>query len=109
MIKKETFELLRTISTFYDQFLISQEKVNLWHEVFKHYQPDVVQENLFAFVKESPFPPKIADLLPKSSQGRTVPNAGETRVIITARHKPASKAVIQQELANMREILGIRR
>jgi Loader and inhibitor of phage G40P len=109
MIKRETFELLKNISTFYDQFSVSQEKVNLWHEVLKAYAPDVVQGNLLSFVKESPYPPKIADLLPKPSGAMAVPSAGETRFIITARHKPACEAVVQKELANMRAILGIRR
>jgi hypothetical protein len=109
MIKKETFQLLKTISTYYDQFVISQEKVDLWHGVLKPYQSEVIEENLIGFVKESPYPPKIADLLPKRSGVMTVPSAGETKFILTTRHKPASQAVVQQELANMRAILGITR
>ncbi|WP_423800032.1 replicative helicase loader/inhibitor [Neobacillus sp. SAB-20_R2A] len=109
MMKRETFELLKAINTFYDQFIVNQEKVNLWHEVLKGYAYDIVQERLFSFVKESPYPPKIADLLPKSSGAMTVPNTSETRVIMAARHKLASEEVIQRELANMRAILGIQR
>ena len=35
MIKRETFELLKRIAVFYDQFVVNQEKVNMWHEVLK--------------------------------------------------------------------------
>lgn len=109
MMKRETFELLKAINTFYDQFIVNQEKVNLWHEVLKSYEHDIVQERLFSFVKESPYPPKIADLLPKSTGAMTVPNARETRFIMATRHKLASEEVVQRELANMRAILGIQR
>ncbi|WP_462410364.1 replicative helicase loader/inhibitor [Neobacillus sp. Marseille-QA0830] len=109
MIKRETFELLKTISNFYEQFIVSQEKVDLWHEVLKAYPSEEVLENLFAFVKQSPYPPKIADLLPKPSGAMTVPSAGETKIIITTGQKPACEAVVQRELARMRAILGIQR
>ncbi|WP_312474760.1 replicative helicase loader/inhibitor [Neobacillus sp.] len=108
MIKRETFELLKRIAVFYDQFVVNQEKVNLWHEVLKEYTFEEIQGNLLTFVKDSSFPPKLSDLIPKATNSKTVPNSEETKKR-TPRLEPASEWVIQRELAKMRAILGIDR
>ena len=108
MMKRETFELLKRIVVFYDQFEVNQEKVNLWHEVLKGYPFAEIQGNLLAFVKASSFPPKVSDLISKSTNSKTIPNAEET-LKRTSRLKPASEIVVQRELAKMRAILGIDR
>jgi hypothetical protein len=107
MIKRETFELLKQIAIFYDQFVVNQEKVNLWHEILKDSSFEAAQENLYAYVKESAYPPKVSDLIQKSSQAMTTPNSNETKKIIKKRLLPANEEVVQKELAKMREILGI--
>ena len=108
MIKRETFELLKKIAVFYDQFVVNQEKVNLWHEVLKGYPFDEIQGNLLVIVKGSAFPPKVSDLISKSTSSKTIPNPEET-MKLTSRLKPASEIVVQRELAKMRAILGIDR
>jgi hypothetical protein len=107
MIKRETFELLKKIAVFYDSFVVNQEKVNLWHEVLKSYSFDELQENLFAIVKESSYPPKLSQLVPKSTNTMTIPNLEETKKIIKTKLLPASETVVDRELANLRAILGI--
>ena len=108
MIKRETFELLKRIAVFYDQFVVNQEKVNLWHEVLKDYTFDEIQGALFVFVKGSSFPPKLSDIIPQATNSMTVPNFAETKKR-TLRLEPASEMVVQRELAKMRAILGIDR
>ncbi|WP_040205907.1 replicative helicase loader/inhibitor [Neobacillus jeddahensis] len=108
MMKRETFELLKRIAVFYDQFVVNQEKVNLWHEVLKGHTFDEIHGNLLAFVEGAAFPPKVSDLLLKSTNPKTIPNAEET-MKLTSMLKPASEIVVQRELAKMRAILGIER
>ncbi|MDQ0221069.1 hypothetical protein [Peribacillus cavernae] len=58
----------------------------------------------------STYPPKVSDLVVAGAVvSRAIPDYQETVVILKTHQKPAAKEVIQQELAKMREILGIRR
>ncbi|MDR7001361.1 replicative helicase loader/inhibitor [Neobacillus niacini] len=88
MIKRETFDLLKKIHVFYEQFVVDQEKLDLWHEVLKEYSLEKVQKNLFAFAQKSSVPPKVSDLTQKSAL--TIPDVEETRKIIYKRLKPAN-------------------
>lgn len=107
MIKWETFELLKQIAVFYEQFTVDQQKVDLWHEVLKGYTFDEVEAKLHRFVQESDFPPKIADLVKKPKSTNTTSNQEETMTYIIRKPQPAPEMVVQTELAKMREILGI--
>jgi len=107
MIKRETFQLLKQMTVYYDQFVVDQEKVNRWHDVLKEYSFEQVEGNLLKFVKESNFPPKLADLLPKPESSSTIPNSEETRKIIYHQSVQASEEVKQRELKKIRVILGI--
>ncbi|NRD79796.1 hypothetical protein HPT25_20890 [Bacillus sp. BRMEA1] len=107
MIKRETFELLKQIAVFYDQFEVNQEKVNLWHQMLRDSNFEDVRNNLYTYVKESAFPPKVSDLMAKSTPAMTTPNTDETKEIMKKRSTPAREDVVQRELANMRAILGI--
>jgi hypothetical protein len=109
MIKQETFKLLKKIAAFYDQFVIDQEKVDLWHEVLKRYSFDEVQKNLFSYVAKSCNPPCLYDLVHKQEGSRTIPNAEETKILLIRNYVPASEEVVQDNLAKMRAILGIKR
>lgn len=107
MIKRETFELLKQITVYYDKFVMNPEKVNLWHDRLKDYPFEAVQGKLNAYVKEFDYPPKVSDLIPKQPQAMTIPNSDETKKMINERVLPASEEVVRRELANMRAILGI--
>lgn len=107
MIKRETFELLKQIAVFYDQFVVDQPKVDLWHEALKGFSFEDVHENLISFVVESSFPPKLADLIKKTKSTNTTPTQEETMKFIIRKPPLASEAVVQRHLAEMREILGI--
>jgi len=108
MIKRETFELLKKIAVFYDQFEVNQEKVNLWHEVLREYSLAEIQGNLLTFVKNSTYPPKLAELIARANLMKMVPTLEETKQT-TSKLMPASDTVVQRELAKMRTILGITR
>lgn len=84
--KKEIFSLMKLIEVYYDQFKITQEKLDSWHLVLSKYSYEKLHENLLAFVVHSPHPPKISDLVQNSSGGgRCIP--GRSIYDITAGEK----------------------
>ncbi len=110
MTKREVFVLLGMISVYYDQFEVDQNKIDLWYEALKGNSFVKMEENLMAFVAESVYPPRIANLVKKSYElVRTVPTMEETHAMFTSHWETANKETIQAELSKLREILGIRR
>ena len=110
MTKRETFHLMTLISMYYEQFELNQEKVNIWHQVLKEFSVDQLHKNLLDFVAECHYPPKISDLIRKpAAVSRVIPGCEDTTYILHMDYKPASREVVERELAKMREILGIRR
>ena len=58
----------------------------------------------------SPYPPRVSELVCKPESGaRAIPNGEDTKYILTSKEKPASKEVVERSLAQIREILGIKR
>ncbi|MDQ0220742.1 hypothetical protein ELQ35_02130 [Peribacillus cavernae] len=110
MTKNELFTIFELIIVYYDQFEIDQKKVDARHEVLRTCSFEKVKERLLSFVSVSTFPPKVSDLAGSGAAvSRAIPDYQETVVILKTHQKPAANKVIQQELANMRNILGIRR
>src|SRR6476619_3240572 len=103
MIKRETYTIMSMIQVYYDQFDLDQTKVDLWHEALKIYQLEDLKQNLLCFVRNSHFPPKVSDLVPKASSGHTIPNLDETKGIVHREYQPVSAERIQWHLANMRK------
>ncbi|MEH7342516.1 replicative helicase loader/inhibitor [Bacillus sp. JJ1532] len=109
MTKREVFNLMSLISVYYEQFELNQEKVDSWHQVLKGYSADQLEGNFLDFVVESPYPPKISDLIRKPAVvSRVIPGCDDTTYILHMDYKPASREVVERELKKMREILGIR-
>ncbi|WP_153127320.1 replicative helicase loader/inhibitor [Peribacillus tepidiphilus] len=110
MTKREVFILLGMIAEYYEQFQLDQKRVDAWYEALKDCSFDRIKNNLLAFVVESAFPPKISDLVRKTSAvSRFIPSYEETKSILYTNQQLAKEECIQEELAKMREILGIRR
>jgi hypothetical protein len=84
--------------------------VEAWHMILKDYDFDEVGQNLKNHVESSSFAPTIADLVKKHT-GRSIPGVKETQLLITQyeRAETASKEVVEEELAKIRKILGIKR
>lgn len=110
MTKDEVFELMSLIDEYYDCFSPDQRKINAWYEALKKTSFEELKQNLVAFAKVSPVPPKVSDLIrKKTASSRDIPNVMETMAFLSRHVEPAKEEVVQQELAKMREILGIRR
>lgn len=107
MTKRETFSLLSTIRECYDQFDFDQKKVDAWHEALKTYELEDLKRNLLSFVKISPYPPKVSDLVPKAISWNSIPNVEETREIIYPKVKLASEEIVRRETAKIDKLLGI--
>ena len=110
MTKKESFELMNLIAEYYEQFSYDQTKLDAWHQALKLVPFEEAKQNLIQFTMESPFPPKLSDLVRKKpSASRDIPNVAETLKILYNNLVPAKEETVQRELAKMREILGIKR
>ena len=110
MTKREVFQLLKQISIYYDSFELEPEKVAKWYTVLKGESLQKLEENLRKHVEHSPYPPRVSELVCKSENGsRAIPNGEDTKYIIYVKDKPASKEVVERSLAQIREILGIKR
>ena len=110
MTKRELFQLLRLISIYYDSFELQQEKIDEWYYVLQEEALQRIEENLRKHVARSPYPPRVSELVCKPENGsRAIPNQEDTRFIIEIKERPASKEVVEQSLAQIREILGIQR
>lgn len=107
MIKRETYSLLAMIEEYYEQFQVDQSKLDLWHEALKENELEELKQNLMAFVRVSPYPPKVSDLFSKAPAGRTIPGLDETKRILSMKKQPASADVIVREGSKIKEILGI--
>ncbi|MDR7238788.1 hypothetical protein [Neobacillus drentensis] len=74
MTKKEIFSLMKLIEVYYEQFKVTQEKLDSWHLVLGKYSYENLHRNLMEFVLHSPHPPKISDLVQSTSgEGRPIP------------------------------------
>lgn len=72
--KKELYSLMKVIEIYFEQFKITQEKLDCWHLVLSKYPYERLHENLLKFVAHSPHPPKISDLVQNSSGRRDIPS-----------------------------------
>ncbi|MDP4107130.1 MAG: replicative helicase loader/inhibitor [Bacillota bacterium] len=107
MTKRETYSLMSTIRSYYDQFEVDQEKVDVWYEALKNYEFEDLKRNLLSFVSKFPYPPKVSDLVPKAISWNSIPNLEETRQIIYPKVKLASEETVRRETAKIDKILGI--
>lgn len=98
---------MSTIRECYDQFDFDQKKVDAWHEALKTYELEDLKRNLLSFVKISPYPPKVSDLVPKAISWNSIPNVEETREIIYPKVKLASEEIVRRETAKIDKLLGI--
>ena len=110
LTKRELFQLLKLIAVYYDSFELQQEKVDEWYCILQGESLQRIEENLRKHVARSPYPPRISELVCKPENGsRAIPNHEDTRFIMEIKERPVSKEVVEQSLAQIREILGIHR
>jgi hypothetical protein len=114
--KKETFELLTLIKDFYDQFEITQNRIDSWHMVIKNCDFESLKKNLLLYCRENIFPPKVADLIKEKpkilDRMNAVPDVQETRRYLASLNRQGEYTEeqlqsIEQSKAQIRKILGI--
>jgi hypothetical protein len=65
---------MKLIEVYFEQFKITQEKLDCWNVVLSKYSYEKLHGNLMVFVVHSPHPPKISELVQNSSGwGRSIP------------------------------------
>lgn len=88
MIKKEVFSLLQSVQEIYPQFEITQNKVDLWTDIFRDYEQGEMLHSLKEYAKVDKYPPKPADLLKGKVEEKThVPSLQETQDLLAKREK----------------------
>nr|WP_231689677.1 hypothetical protein [Bacillus sp. FJAT-27245] len=108
MTKREVLTILRMIESYYDQFVIDEEKVDNWHMVLKESTFGHCEQRVLQHAAISPYPPKICDFALHTA-GRAIPTSAETLEVIWQPERTASEEVVQLHLARIRELLGIER
>lgn len=117
MNKAEVKQVLKLITDCYgNKFKVEdlQGTLNAWHAVLMDYEFEVIQANLFEYVKANKFAPSVADLINvETRKERAVPNPLETQQMLLGwdnRNKEtATKEEAENALAEMRKILGVQR
>lgn len=62
MERVETIKLFSLISNAYDMFDVTEEKVDLWDNMLRDQDFNIVLENLRNHIQREKYPPSIADL-----------------------------------------------
>ena len=108
LMKREVFQLLKLIAVYYDSFELQQEKVDEWYCVLQGEPFQWIKENLRRHVARSPYPPRVSELVCKPENGHApFPIMRIHDSSSKFKERPASKEVVEQSLAQIREILGI--
>lgn len=73
MTRDDVKELFKMIKLYFDNFVVSSEKVDAWHKLLQDQDTKKVMERLEYHFKTKPFPPSVADLR-KQVEGRDIPD-----------------------------------
>lgn len=110
MTKRELFSLMQLVREYYEQFEFDQAKLDAWYLVLKEEDFACVRERIVEYVARFPNPPRVSELMKKNTVfSRAVPDLEETEANLVVSVRRASAEVVRDQLAKMREILGIRR
>ncbi|WP_456273603.1 replicative helicase loader/inhibitor [Bacillus sp. AK031] len=114
MNKEQVFEVLVLFRETYNNFHFDQSKINIWHDLLKDKDPEVIKRNARDLALKSKFPPSLSELVNAAEEnpsGPAVPSVEETQEMLQqrARNKRnvASPEVREAELAKIRKILNI--
>lgn len=64
---QEAIMVLKKVHVFYQNFAVTEERIQDWALVLQEYDLKGILSNLHNHVKENKFPPTLADLLPKDN------------------------------------------
>jgi glutamine synthetase adenylyltransferase len=68
MTYQDALKVIKTVSVFYQNFVITEERIREWALVIQEYEYKQIMDNLKAFARENKFPPTLADLLQTQTQ-----------------------------------------
>lgn len=117
IVRDEVKILFRLISSYYDNFVVTSEKIDAWYLMLKDYEFNIIQQNLYEHIKNSSFAPKIKDLLntrKPEEKARYIPGVEETQQLLKSYedkrervlNDPGVIAAKEAATAEIRRILG---
>jgi hypothetical protein len=68
---QESVMVIKKITVFYQNFVVTEEKIQDWSGVLQEYDLYSVMERLNDHVRANKFPPTLSDLLPNEKAGLT--------------------------------------
>lgn len=119
MTYQEALKAIKTISVFYQNFIITEEKVKEWALIIQEYEFRHVMENLKEHVKTSKFPPNLSDLIAAKEVEKPIRHAGylpntaesmqisaeEARRFLEALERPAISGGINFNKAELKRMM----
>jgi hypothetical protein len=84
MTYQEALKVIKTVSIYYQNFVITEERVKEWALIIQDYELFQVMDNLKEHARTNKFPPTLADLISTQEQNKQVaylPNTIETTMI----------------------------
>lgn len=102
MKESEVRQLFLVIQNAYNGFVYDDVKVQIWQDLLRDTPFSLAQRNLRAHIlnpdeKFPPTPGQLARRLETLAQGRYIPNAEETRLLLAERDRDWSNAVPMPE------------
>ena len=89
----EVWTLFERIAHYYPVFSADDDKAEAWHRVLRDIPFDVACENLEVHVRESSYPPTVADIRRGYEERSNVPGVEETRRMLAELDKLRERAV----------------
>lgn len=108
MTKQELVRIIQLITNTYDNFKMTNEKMDSWYEILQDYNFEHVFSNLKQYIKQgNQFSPNPGQLLSKLNNDRYVPDADETREYFK-RYEEETKLIDREAAERARIEAGIK-
>lgn len=102
---QEALKVIKTISIYYQNFVITEDRVKEWAYVIQEYDLEPTLNNLKEFAKESKFPPTLSDLIRTKEIEKPIrhagylPNTAESMQINSEQARQFLEAIDQKAIA----------
>lgn len=76
MTYQEALKVIKTISIYYQNFVITEDRVKEWAYIIQEYDLETTLNNLKEFAKGSKFPPTLSDIVKQKEIEKPIKHAG---------------------------------
>lgn len=94
---QQALKVIKTITLYYQNFVVTEEKVKEWADEIQHHSLDEVTKRLKEHAKESKFPPTLADLIEKKEESKSAAYVTANPEYIESKAEEAKRLLIELE------------